>query len=233
MGADLRVDSPEDGKWMSYAELGQARGISKESALKLALRKKWRKQADNRGTVRVCVPTEFTIKPDLRVDTRADARVDVRADMSMDAERTISLLREQFEQERSQLKEIAAVLTGHVTTLQEQVARERATADHARRAGELDRAAAAEREGRLLALVEGLSAELARLQAAPAPISEPEPEAEVAPVREDELSALPDDQLMATMAAEVARARALVPAPAPRRGFLARLLNRKPAAPTV
>ena len=41
---------------MTYAELGSTRGITKESALKLALRRKWRKQDDNHGHVRVYVP---------------------------------------------------------------------------------------------------------------------------------------------------------------------------------
>jgi hypothetical protein len=45
---------------MTYAELGQARGISEESALKLALRRKWRKQDDNRGQVRVYVSIAWT-----------------------------------------------------------------------------------------------------------------------------------------------------------------------------
>jgi hypothetical protein len=144
------------------------------------------------------------------------------------------------------------VLEGALTTLKEQLERERSRADRVERAGDLDRAAAAEERARLLTFVERADvradreaaradqadaradraeAELARLQAPPAAIPAPEAEADL--VREDELNARPTDQLVATMATEMARARALVPAPTPRRGFLARLLNRKPAAPTV
>jgi len=46
-------------QWMSYAELAAARGIDRTAALKLALRKRWRKQRDNRGTIRVLVPPEW------------------------------------------------------------------------------------------------------------------------------------------------------------------------------
>jgi hypothetical protein len=56
-----RVTSEDsaDGRWMSYAELAAARGIDRSSAFKLTLRHKWRRQKDNRGTVRVYVPTDW------------------------------------------------------------------------------------------------------------------------------------------------------------------------------
>ena len=53
---DSAADDAADGRWMTYAELGATRGITKEFALKLALRRKWRKQDDNHGHVRVYVP---------------------------------------------------------------------------------------------------------------------------------------------------------------------------------
>jgi hypothetical protein len=46
-----------DGLWMSYGELGRARGISRASAARLARRHRWRRQTDNHGTVRVFVPS--------------------------------------------------------------------------------------------------------------------------------------------------------------------------------
>jgi hypothetical protein len=46
----------EDGRWLTYAELAELRGISKASATRMSFRHKWRRQAGNDGTVRVLVP---------------------------------------------------------------------------------------------------------------------------------------------------------------------------------
>jgi hypothetical protein len=42
--------------WMTYAELGQSRGISLASAKRLANRRHWHRQPGNDGTVRIAVP---------------------------------------------------------------------------------------------------------------------------------------------------------------------------------
>jgi hypothetical protein len=55
-----RNDVGDDLRWLSYAELGQARGISTASAIRLAFRRKWRRQDGNDGTVRVAVPVDET-----------------------------------------------------------------------------------------------------------------------------------------------------------------------------
>jgi hypothetical protein len=55
-GLQLFDSAGADTRWMSYAELGQARGINPASAKRLALRRKWRRQAGNDGTARVAVP---------------------------------------------------------------------------------------------------------------------------------------------------------------------------------
>jgi hypothetical protein len=47
--------SPE-GRWMTYGELGRIRGIGRESAVKLAQRKRWRRIPGNDGIARVLVP---------------------------------------------------------------------------------------------------------------------------------------------------------------------------------
>jgi hypothetical protein len=47
----------EEGRWLSYAELAELRGISKSSATRMSFRHKWRRQSGNDGTVRVFVPT--------------------------------------------------------------------------------------------------------------------------------------------------------------------------------
>jgi hypothetical protein len=44
---------------MSYAELAEARRIATSSAIKLVLRRGWRRQKDNHGTMRALVPPEW------------------------------------------------------------------------------------------------------------------------------------------------------------------------------
>jgi hypothetical protein len=56
--ADRSVDQ-DDGRWLTYPELAAVRGIDKPSAIRLATRKKWRRQRDNRRVVRVLVPPEW------------------------------------------------------------------------------------------------------------------------------------------------------------------------------
>jgi hypothetical protein len=55
-GRQLFDGAGADTRWMSYAELGEARGINPASAKRLALRRKWLRQAGNDGTARVAVP---------------------------------------------------------------------------------------------------------------------------------------------------------------------------------
>jgi hypothetical protein len=57
-GNDYREDVGDDVRWLSYGELGQARGISTASAIRLAFRRKWPRQDGNDGTVRVAVPVD-------------------------------------------------------------------------------------------------------------------------------------------------------------------------------
>jgi hypothetical protein len=71
-GNDDRDDAANDFKWLSYGELSQARGISTASAIRLAFRRKWRRQDGNDGTVRVAVPVDEA-KPQAEVtDSDAD-----------------------------------------------------------------------------------------------------------------------------------------------------------------
>lgn len=245
---DRREDSRRDSRWLSYDELAEASGIKRESVIRLVRRKRWPKREGNRpGEIRIAVPADILADMRARKEPVAKATPDVPEDIPPDIRPALPTV-------LPDISRTVSALEAHVTTLQEQLAKAEARGDRAERAGELDRAAAAEERARLLTLVEradvradreaaradqadaradGAEAELARLQAPPAAI--PAPEAEAALVHEDGLDGLdaPDDQLVASMAAEVARARALVPAPTPRRGFLARLLNRKPAAPTL
>ena len=71
-GNDYRDDVGDDVKWLSYGELGQVRGISTASAIRLVFRRKWRRQDGNDGTVRVAVPVDEAKPQKEVVDNEAD-----------------------------------------------------------------------------------------------------------------------------------------------------------------
>jgi hypothetical protein len=49
-------ENADETRWVSFAELAEARGIDKLSAIRMARRRGWPKQIGNDGTVRVLVP---------------------------------------------------------------------------------------------------------------------------------------------------------------------------------
>jgi hypothetical protein len=89
-------DEEGDTKWMTYVELGQARGINIASAKHLAYRRKWRRQPGNDGTTRVAVPI---VEAHRRTGTEPSTRNGMTPMLS-DLEAALSLLREQLERER-------------------------------------------------------------------------------------------------------------------------------------
>jgi hypothetical protein len=63
------ADTTADGdRWMTYAELATVRGISRASASRLVRRRKWRRQTDNQGNVRILVPVAESERPDNPMD---------------------------------------------------------------------------------------------------------------------------------------------------------------------
>jgi hypothetical protein len=76
---DDRPDDQADARWMTFAELAASRGISKESAIALVRRKRWRRQRDNKGHVIALVPNDG---PELRrsIPDEVDHRPDDRGD---------------------------------------------------------------------------------------------------------------------------------------------------------
>ena len=58
-GLNGAANETPDSRWMSYGELAQIRGIAKHSAIRLVLRRGWRRQKDNHGTMRALVPPEW------------------------------------------------------------------------------------------------------------------------------------------------------------------------------
>jgi hypothetical protein len=109
---DREPDSTADGenaaRWMSFAELSAARGISKASAIKLVRRHGWRRQRDNQGHVRALVPLTWT-------EREGDAEPDRGRDSTPD----IGLLAGTFE---TALAAIEAAHARELATLKEQVA---------------------------------------------------------------------------------------------------------------
>jgi hypothetical protein len=57
-GANGSADEEPDSRWMTYTELATARRITTSSAIKLVLRRGWRRQKDNHGTMRALVPPD-------------------------------------------------------------------------------------------------------------------------------------------------------------------------------
>jgi hypothetical protein len=56
--ANGSADEEADSRWMTYTELATARRITTSSAIKLVLRRGWRRQKDNHGTMRALVPPD-------------------------------------------------------------------------------------------------------------------------------------------------------------------------------
>jgi chromosome segregation ATPase len=95
---DVSGDAASDITWMTYAELGQARGISAASAKRLAIRRHWRRQQGNDGTARVAVPvTEATRREDKAGDATSDDAGDVTRAITA-LETAVTALRDQLEQ---------------------------------------------------------------------------------------------------------------------------------------
>jgi hypothetical protein len=95
------MDAGDDGRWMTYDELAEARGIDRQSARRMANRSRWRRQKDNRGVVRVYVPLQQAVRArrhgeppaGIAADTPADTPADMSADMPADKSRAISVLK--------------------------------------------------------------------------------------------------------------------------------------------
>jgi len=75
-------DAGEDGRWLTYDELAEARGIDRQSARRMANRSRWRRQKDNHGVVRVYVPLAQAIRQRRQRDVPAGISTDKPADMS-------------------------------------------------------------------------------------------------------------------------------------------------------
>jgi chromosome segregation ATPase len=86
-------------KWMTYAELAQARGIDRHSVMRHVGRHRWRRQRGNDGRIRIEVPLSY-----LSSDKSDDQSHDQSPDLSSDLRRTISALSSAVDELREQLQ---------------------------------------------------------------------------------------------------------------------------------
>ena len=158
------------GQWLSYSDLAERRGISRESANRLVIRHRWHKRKGNDGRVRVFVPADHLtpdLTPDISPDTSPDATPDKSGDTSsqhiamlgaaiaaLEAAQKATLEALERERNRVNVAEARADRIEAVTAEREAVAQVRVDRIEAR--AEQDRAAAAEREGQLRGQVEAL-----------------------------------------------------------------------------
>jgi len=77
-------DARGDVRWLTYDELAALRGISRDSATRLAMRRRWARRAGNDGKARVAVPLDpdrpphdagVTSAPDSHPDESSNVRV--------------------------------------------------------------------------------------------------------------------------------------------------------------
>ena len=127
------------GVWLTYAELAKARGIDRASAAKLVLRRKWRRQKDNQGVLRILVPGDW-----------ADPSGDKSPDDTMDSPPDIS-------QAISALEQAVAAASEREKQVRAERDAERARADAAEREREEARIRAAAAEAEAKGLREALA----------------------------------------------------------------------------
>ena len=119
-------DDRGDIRWLTYAELGQVRGISTASATRLAFRRKWRRQPGNDGIVRVAVPAgEDQPRSDKPHDDMGDDRADIM--------RLVSALEAAIATAREREQTDAATITGLREQLAEAIERAKTTEARAER----------------------------------------------------------------------------------------------------
>jgi chromosome segregation ATPase len=126
-----------DARWMTYAELGRARGISTASATRLSFRRKWQRRAGNDGTARVAVPvdearphtdkTNHDERDIARLVSALEAAIAASSEREEANAATISVLREQLEQSNRQSQADTAL----VATLQDQLEQANGRAERA------------------------------------------------------------------------------------------------------
>ena len=141
------TDNAMEGRWLSYQELAELRQIDKQSALKLALRRKWSRRKDNHGIMHVMVPHEWLTPPrqyppamqaTMHATTEPDMPGAVQDSMTLSMavvqqfEAALSTLREQLERANTRISGLEAGNAGlqaDLNAAQEAVRRAEAALD--------------------------------------------------------------------------------------------------------
>ncbi len=140
-------DSGGDTRWMTYAELAQARGIKEPAAVRLVQRRGWERQPGNDGSTRVAVPLG-----ELRLSKAVTPAVMLVAPDKDDME---ALIRERQRADAAEAHATRAEAGQAALQVRlEQVERDR---DQARQEREAARVQAASADGEMRALREALA----------------------------------------------------------------------------
>jgi hypothetical protein len=138
----------KEGRWLSYAELAELRGITRKAAIRLTQRHRWRRQPGNDGATRVFVTADITRRQTPRNDAGSTPPSDGDAPHYVAA----------FETALAAVREAHA---GEIVVLREQLAR-------AEQGANVERARAGALRDRLNAMQEQLADVHAARQAAEA-----------------------------------------------------------------
>ena len=95
---------------MNYDDLADARGISRESAIRMARRKRWPRKAMNDGSVMLAVPVTALVREERphTQDARPDARDDNLSRTINALQDALALLREQIGQSDRTIADLRA-----------------------------------------------------------------------------------------------------------------------------
>ena len=138
--AVMPTDASADGRWLTYDELAELRGIDRASARRLTTRLKWPRRPGNDGTVRILVPLRHLRPPRRSADRPAGIAP---------FEAALAALREAHASETATLRDTVEGLRGtiaraeHRAQYAEAKATEAEVKTQAARAGEAEDAAEA------------------------------------------------------------------------------------------
>ena len=143
----------EDGRWLTYAELAELRGITRKAAIRLTQRHQWRRQPGNDGATRVFVPADIARRQTPRDGGTPDDGdgTPFHAKALAALEGAVAALREQLERAeagREAERSRADVLRERVADLQRELDTVRSAAQEAQELAALRQAKEAERKAR-------------------------------------------------------------------------------------
>jgi hypothetical protein len=129
----------DGGRWLTYAELADARGITRKAAVRMTQRHRWRRTPGNDGAVRVYVPDAMTARAkdhDARLDgphgVEATDVMPFHARALAALEAALQTLREGHTAEVAGLREAIASRDVELSTVRDRLTEAEAARDQAR-----------------------------------------------------------------------------------------------------